>query len=260
MRSDISRSSDRRAERTIVAGLAAVVLLVAASASAGAQQPPQASDKPAAKKASPVGTPAGWDPKVQKSQAPSVTGTTLDPAKVEAVQKVSAYFNAMLNLKGVFLQTTDDKKQSKGRFYVKRPGRFRFDYAAPSKLRILSDGTYFSIEDHDIKTVDDYLLTSTPFRLLLSKNVDILRDAHVLDVQESPDLIIVSMKDKSPNTAGRITVYLSKAPQLELKEWVIVDAQGSKTRIEVAKLITTEELNPKLFVRSRFGLKGPQGD
>ena len=117
---------------------------------------------------------------------------------------------------------------------------------------IISDGKYLAIQDHDLKNEDVVELDNTPFRLLLRKDVDLMRDARILDVQEADDLIIVSLQDKSPDAPGRITLYMVKKPVLDLKEWVTTDAQGLDTRVEVSDLNKTEDLDGKLFERKSF--------
>ncbi len=201
----------------------------------------------------PADAPAAWNPKVQTAPKGAVSGRTFDALQIAAIEKVGAYFNQLKNLKGVFVQTTSDNKRSRGKFYLKRPGRFRFDYAPPSRLRVLSDGVFVAVEDHDLNTVDNHPLKDLPIRILLRSNVDILRDANVLDVQETDEVIILSLVAKGRNTSGRIKVFLSKLPQLQLKEWVITDAQGIDTRVEVAKLVTPKKLDAELFRRAQLG-------
>ena len=182
---------------------------------------------------------------------------SVDEKQLAAVKKVSAYFNELANLKGLFLQTDPDKTQMKGRFYVKRPGRFRFDYGAPSKKVIISDGRWLAIQDFDLKNEDIYELDSTPFRLIMREDVDLLRDARIIDAQESDDLIIVKLQDKNPDTPGQIALYLTKKPGLDLKEWVTTDAQGLDTRVEISGL-AKEDLDPNLFKRENLSLKKVQ--
>lgn len=207
----------------------------------------------------PADAAAAWNPKVQTAPKDAVNGRTFDAQQMAAIRKVGAYFNQLTNLTGVFVQTTSDNKRSHGKFYLKRPGRFRFDYAPPSKLRVLSDGVFVAVEDHDLNTVDNHPLSDLPIRILLRSNVDILRDANVLDVQESDDLIILSLVAKGRNTSGRIKVFLTKLPELQLKEWVITDAQGIDTRVEVAKLVTPKKLDARLFRRALLGQTQIQG-
>lgn len=196
--------------------------------------------------------------------SPSWTGTVtpMDPTESEfteeqlaAIGKVNAYFNELENLKGRFLQTDPDKKQMRGRFYVKKPGRFRFDYGSPSLKVIISDGRWLAIQDHDLNTEDVYELDNTPFRLLLRKDVDLLRDARIFDVQEVEDLIIITLQDKDPDVSGRITLFLTKDPELTLKEWVTIDAQGLETRVQLSQVDTTEDIDPNLFKRENLTLK-----
>jgi outer membrane lipoprotein-sorting protein len=193
-----------------------------------------------------------WTGTVQPDQA---TARTLDDAQVAAIKKVSGYFNDLTNLRGTFTQTDPDAKRVRGRMYVKRPGRFRFDYGAPSKKVIISDGQYLAIQDHDLNNEDIFELDNTPFRLLLRKDVDLMRDARITEVQESDDLVIVSLQDKSPDAPGRITLFLAKKPSLELKEWITTDAQGLNTRVEVSDLVKSEDLDANLFKRENLSIK-----
>ncbi|MGE5510655.1 MAG: LolA family protein [Bacteroidota bacterium] len=188
-----------------------------------------------------------WNAKVNPDASAPVAGATLDAKQMELVNKVSAYFNQLDNLKGAFVQTGADNKRMRGRFFLKRPGRLRFEYALPSKQLIVSDGQMVAIQDFDINTDDRITLDQTPFRVLLRKDVDLLRDARILDAQEAEDLAVITLQDKSPDAPGKIKLFLSKLPQLELKEWVTTDAQGLDTRIEVSGLVKTEEIDVALF-------------
>jgi outer membrane lipoprotein-sorting protein len=201
--------------------------------------------QPAAPAAQTPGPGQNWASQVTRDA--QVAGITLDAKQVEAIKKVSLYFNDLKQLRGNFIQTGADNKRLRGKFFVKQPGRFRFEYGFGSKLLIVSDGTYLSVQDLDIKTDDRIELDRTPFRLLLRKDVDLLRDATISDVQEVDDLIIVSLADKSPDAPGKIRLFLAKKPTLELKEWVTTDAQGGDTRVEISDLNRTDELAVDLF-------------
>ncbi len=212
-------------------------------------QAPAAAGKPAASTAGAD----GWTGEVAPSG--STTGIALDEKQTELVKTVSNYFGELKNLKGAFVQIGADNKRMKGKFFVKRPGRFRFDYALPSKQIIVSDGEYLAIQDLDLNNEDRVALDQTPFRLLLRKDVDLLRDAKIVEVQQAEDLIVLAMQDKSPDTPGRIKLYLATKPGLELKEWVTTDAQGLDTRIEVSDLVKSEELDANMFKIQALGPK-----
>ena len=192
----------------------------------------------------------GWTGEV----APNNTaGIILDAHQTKLVQKVSDYFASLQSLKGDFVQIGADKKRMRGKFFVKRPGRFRFDYSLPSRQIIVSDGEYLAIQDLDLNNEDRVALDQTPFRLLLRKDVDLLRDAKITEVQQADDLIVLGIEDKSPDSPGRIKLFLATKPNMELKEWVTTDAQGLDTRIELSQLVKADDLDANLFKIQQLG-------
>lgn len=203
--------------------------------------------------ANPAGIGSNWSNSVTKE--PGQGGLELDKKQMELVQKVNAYFKDLPDIKGTFIQTTADNKRTRGKFYVKRPGRFRFDYASPSKLVIISDGQQMAVQDHDLNSDDRYDLDQTPFRVLLRKDVDLVRDARIFEIHEVDDVIVLALQDKSPDSPGRIKLYLAKKPNLELREWITTDAQGLDTRVELHDFSKGDEIDPALFKPAPIGLK-----
>jgi outer membrane lipoprotein-sorting protein len=217
--------------------LFAIAALVPAWAAAqNAKAPPPAN---------PANVPGTWSQTVNREAA--IAGEEFDKKQLEVIQKVTGYFNALGDIKGTFVQTSSDSKRVRGKFYFKRPGRFRFDYSPPSKLVILSDGTYMAIQDHDLKTDDRVELDRTPFRVLLRKDVDLMRDARILEVQEVADVIVLALEDRNPDNPGRIKLYLAKKPALELSEWITTDSQGLDTRVQLTEVNKAEDLDPGMF-------------
>lgn len=223
---------------TLAAGLSLLVAVGAAAAQDAKKGPAPAN---------PVG--AGNWAATATPQAAAPGTITLDPKQTAVVKQVEAYFNALENLRGNFVQTTADNKRMRGKFFVKKPGRFRFDYNLPSKQVIISDGKFLAIQDHDLGNEDVVELDNTPFRILLRKDVDLLRDARINEVQEADDVLIVALQDKSPDTPGRIRLIMLKKPQVELKEWVTTDAQGLDTRVELSDVNRTEDIDANMFKR-----------
>jgi len=215
------------------------------AAIAAAPAPTLAQDAKKPLPPNPVGAAGTWNQTVKKEAA--IAGEEFDKKQIEIINAVTAYFNQLTEIKGTFLQTSADNKRVRGKFYVKRPGRFRFDYNPPSKLVILSDGVYMAIQDHDMKTDDRVELDRTPFRVLLRKDVDLLRDAQILEVQDVNDIIVLALQDRNPDNPGRIKLFLAKKPGLELKEWITTDSQGLDTKVELTEVSKADDLDPNLF-------------
>ncbi len=174
-------------------------------------------------------------------------GITLDAHQKDIIRKISNYFSGIHTLQGSFLQTGSDNRSMRGKFYLSRPGRFRFDYARPSRQIVISDGQYLAVEDLDLNTEDRVELDQTPFRLILQSDVDLIRDAQIMDVHQSDNLFVVALQDKNPDAGGEITLFLATEPDLEIKAWSTKDAQGIETRVEVSDLAKGVQLDAELF-------------
>lgn len=189
---------------------------------------------------------SGWSAEVSGDGSSSIS---LDDNQTKTVESVNGYFNGMKTLQGSFVQTGADGEVMKGKFMMKRPGMFRFDYARPSRQVIISDGTYLAIQDHDLNNEDRVALDQTPFRVLLRSDVNLLRDAHITEVQENDNALLLALRDKSPDTPGTIRLVLDKStPELKLKEWITTDAQGLDTRVEVDNVERDGEIDARKFV------------
>ena len=175
------------------------------------------------------------------------SGQKLDKKQIETVRKVTAYFNKLTSLKGSFVQTGADNKRQRGKFYISRPGRFRFEFNLPSRVVIISDGNYVAIQDRDLNTDDRWDLGYTPFRALLQKDVDLLRDAHIVEAQEADDTITIAFEDRGGDLSSRIKLFLTAKPAIQIKAWIAKDAQGIDTRIDLTEVLATDEPDASLF-------------
>jgi outer membrane lipoprotein-sorting protein len=187
---------------------------------------------------------AGWEAAVEAAQAAT---PLIGADQAKAVQRINAYFNDITNLQGSFEQVDSTEKRTTGRFYVQRPGKIRFDYAPPSALRIIADGKFLAIEDSDLRTVEKYPIQSTPFRLLLAESVDLDRDARIVGVETQEGTLSVSLEDKSNDAAGSIRLIFASGSELQLKEWLITDAQGLTTRVTVNDVVSGRKVAADFF-------------
>lgn len=177
-----------------------------------------------------------------------------DEEALEVVEKVNTYFNELDKFKSEFVQTDANNEQKSGEFYFKRPGKVRFDYNRPSRLKIISDGEYLAVENHDLNTSDRYSLDSTPFKLLLREEVDLLRDARVLAIDKGENVLILTLEDKTGESPGKIRLFFRTDPELKLASWIITDAQGLNTRVDLESIERDVELSANLFEFSDIAL------
>ena len=217
-------------------GLAIAMATALVVSPAGAAENEEAPD-------SAIGSTSTWSAEVDST----VSGITLDEAQLAVVGEVNAYFNDITDLKGDFLQTDAEKGKSRGKFFIQRPGRFRFDYASPSTLVVLSNGEYLSFEEEG-NPPDRYPLDSTPFGVLFKEKVDLAQSAKIVELYSGADLVTITLEDRSDESNGRIKLFFARLDgKLELAEWLVTGPEGGDTRVELAELVRGEKADPKLF-------------
>ncbi len=190
---------------------------------------------------------SGW----AASMVDELKNTNLTSQQQKVVLQINTYLNNLNDLKGRFIQINPDDSQQKGKFYLKRPGRIRFDYAPPSLQRVIADGRFLIIEDRDINTEDRFPLKNTPFRILLAKDVNIVRDAIIKSVVETDEQTSIILIDRNGSAIGEIELVFANTSNLELKEWKVIDAQGQTTRVILSHLNFDEKIDGKLFQREK---------
>jgi outer membrane lipoprotein-sorting protein len=189
--------------------------------------------------------PTPWATTVRGQSGHSEEAHRLTSRQVELVRRVSGYFNELPMLQGSFTQTSADGKRQRGKFHFMRPGRFRFDFAPPTRIVIISDGKYLTIHDYGLNIDDRKDLGQTPFRPLLRKDVDLLRDALITDVSEADDVVMIGFADA--NAPGSVKLLVNIKPVIQLKGWIIRDNQSLDTRVDLTELQPVSSIDQRLF-------------
>ncbi|HVL74119.1 MAG TPA: outer-membrane lipoprotein carrier protein LolA, partial [Beijerinckiaceae bacterium] len=163
------------------------------------------------------------------------------------VERANAYFNGLSTLVGDFVQTGGDGRRLTGKLYLQRPGRMRFEYAAPATLEVVADGSSVAVRDRRLATQDLYSIGQTPLKFLLRANVDIGRDIRVTEAATEADGVRLGLEDRSTlGGTSKITLYFD--PEVTtLRRWRIVDPQGFTTTVALANLETGRRLDSSLF-------------
>jgi len=166
--------------------------------------------------------------------AQSRNSAPLSATERALVQKANGYLAAFASARGRFQQTDAQGRVTTGTFYIKRPGRIRFEYDAPSRLLVVADGRNVKVYDQRLRTFDQYPLSRTPLSAFLSRSIDLNRYA-VSNVVRSRNGFSFSARDNRSPGQGYITLSFGENPT-RLSEWTVVDAQRRRTRVRVLSL------------------------
>ena len=182
--------------------------------------------------------------------APAPAAAPLTAAERSKLLKEAAKaLAAVKTARGKFEQYSPDGSYSTGQFAMSRPGKVRFDYDDPVPLVLVSDGTTVALQDSDLETTDRVPLASTPLSLLLSSTLDFEKEAEVVDVRRMGDQTNITVRDKTGEMDGTLTVVLAGNA---LTGWRTVDANGGRTSVLLSGVETGAKLNPRLFILKDF--------
>ena len=169
----------------------------------------------------------------------------LSPEDKALVDKAAAYLEGLDQDKGRFTQTDPHGVVSEGELYLKRPGKIRFEYDPPSRLRVVSDGKRVIVEDPRLQTVNRYPLSATPLSVFLANHIRLDKGVVVDQViRTAYGFEIVAHQGKLRD--GTLAMVFASSP-MRLMEWTVQDAQGGRTRVQVADFGPTHGLSDALF-------------
>jgi len=198
---------------------------------------------------------AGMDARAQNPSHTNVQpyvkpAAPLTDAQKQELKRVSTYLNGLKQVEGRFEQIAADGRSAQGAFYLKKPGRMRFEYDKPNPNLIVADGSSVAVSNASLKTTDRYPLINSPLKLLLSENIDLSRDQRIVAVRSEAGALSFTARETSGPAQGSITLLFADTggAGLELRQWEVLDAQGARTRVVLNNLHQVADIPARLFV------------
>ncbi len=168
-------------------------------------------------------------------------------ASIDDIDRAEKYLQEMKTAQARFVQTTHNGSQLVGTFYLKRPGKLRFEYDPPVENFVVADGLFIYFYDAELEEQTNAPIQTTLANFFLRKNFSFSEDLMVKDAKFAADLLQITVVQKDKPEAGSIIFAFGKEP-FELKKWRIIDPQGMITEVELFYLKTGMDHPSKLFV------------
>ncbi|MEQ9042115.1 MAG: outer membrane lipoprotein carrier protein LolA [Silicimonas sp.] len=165
-----------------------------------------------------------------------------------SLNAISNYLNRIETATSDFTQVNDDGSLSTGTLYIKRPGRMRFEYNPPENLLVMAGGGQVGIFDgkSNVKKAERYPLSRTPLNLILERNVNLAQRNMVVGHDFDGTATTVTAQDPEHPEYGTIQLKFTANP-VELRQWIIRDAQGATTTVILGQLAMGRSLPSTLF-------------
>ena len=171
----------------------------------------------------------------------------LNADQQQSLQKINAFLNSFQSLKSDFTQISSKGQATQGILLISKPGKLRFEYAAPNPMLIVSDGKWLTIKNRLKEKGDQFPLSATPLRLVVSPKVDLAAETDVIGFESKDGITSISLADRKGGLGGYIVLVFDEQRN-QLQQWVIVDGKDRRTTVQLANIETGGKFDPKLFI------------
>ena len=169
----------------------------------------------------------------------------------ELLQRVEDYLNAMTTFDARFIQVNYDGSMAEGEFQLKRPMLACIAYDDPATVMVVR-GQKIQIWDAEVGQFSEGPVSSSPASILLQSKFDLSEFTDEGDLHRYGDLVYLTIDPSDESRAGALTLVFDDSVEdadkpLELVQWLVRDAQGYTTRVNLDNAAFGVDLSNDLF-------------
>lgn len=209
---------------------------------------------PAPARSAPIPAPAAKAVAPATNPAKPVVSTGYKYDKAGTIARVEVYLSQLSTIKARFNQVAPDGSVQTGTFFLKRPGKMRWEYDPPTPVLLVSNGSTITYYDSDLGQVNYIDINDTLAGFLTRNDIQLDNAAtKVTKFEAATDVIRITVVDATKPTEGALTLEFVDRP-LQLKFMTVSDAAGAETHVQLQGAEYGSALDNSLFV-----FKDPRG-
>ena len=188
-------------------------------------------------------------PAQDQAQAPATNqapNQAQAPQGAAAAAEVERYINSLRTLKARFVQSNPNGSIAQGTLYVRRPGRMRFEYDAPSQLKVVADGSQVTMWDPATKDFGQWPIGWTAASFLVKEQLSLTGDLQVEKSERQDGMLQLTLIQPRKPQEGKVIVRLSENPMV-LRGWTIIDPRGNHVNMSLQDVQSGAQLADALF-------------
>jgi chaperone LolA len=164
------------------------------------------------------------------------------------IARVEAYLSQLSSIQADFTQVAPSGELAEGKFFLKRPGKMRWQYAPPTPILLVSNGKTVTFFDSSLDQVNYISLDDTLAGFLAQKDIRLHSKATELVAFESmAGVLRATIRQRGKPEQGSLMLEFQDRP-LVLKNMRITDASGNTTSVQLQNASFGVKLPEKLFV------------
>ncbi len=160
--------------------------------------------------------------------------------------KIESYLNSIKNLSSDFVQNHEGN-QSRGKFYLSRPGKMRVEYYSSPKILITVNDSVLTYKDLELDEISNLSTNTTPASLLTRKNISFkAKDILIDDVNIEQNQVSVTVIKKNRPEAGKFRLIFDKEVT-KFKKMEVIDDLNQVVTVKLLNITYPESLSSGLF-------------
>ncbi len=171
------------------------------------------------------------------------------PVKKDAedIKRVEAYLTDLYSIVADFSQIDPNGGEAEGKFYLKKPGKMRWEYKPPTPILLVSNGKVMTYYDSELDQVNYIAFDDTLAGFLAQERITLdSKSARLTDFVAKDGTIRATIVQRDKPDEGSLTLEFTDKP-LQLKQMVVTDARGQRTNIQLQNAQYGENLPDSLF-------------
>ena len=178
-------------------------------------------------------------------QAPSQGG--IDAKYAPDIARVETYLSGITTVVASFSQTSADGSVGAGKFFLKRPGKMRWQYEPPTPILLVSNGKTITYYDSSLDQLNYLPVDESLAAFIAQPTIKLDTDDILMERFEKKDgLIRTTVSRKAAPEEGTLTLVFNEKP-LAISQMVIADGAGNATTVNFENAQTGVDLPEKLF-------------
>ena len=163
------------------------------------------------------------------------------------IDRVAKYLSGLSTIVSDFTQVAPDGSLSSGKFYLKRPGRMRWQYNPPTPILMIANGSEFVYYDYELEQVSYIPLDSALVGFLAQEKITFDGKVGITSFEEKDGVIRLGLAQHDKPSEGALMLEFSDKPLL-IRNLLVTDASGQKTSVALSDAKFGVGLEKDLFI------------
>ncbi|MGE0755197.1 MAG: outer membrane lipoprotein carrier protein LolA [Alphaproteobacteria bacterium] len=165
----------------------------------------------------------------------------------EDISRIETYLTGLTTIVADFTQFAPDGTLTAGKFFLKRPGKMRWQYDPPTPVLIVANETQLVFFDRELEQVSYIPISESLIGFMAKDVIRFDEEVGVSNFEKNANVIRVTLAEPDRPTEGSLMLEFTDKPLL-IRNMVITDTAGQVTSVALNNATFGTKLDNKLFV------------